>query len=55
MLIQFYDVAAVFVYCGIVTFIILKVIDHGRSACASRTEVEVEGLDINLHGETVHG
>src|SRR2546430_4485429 len=27
MLIQFYDVAAVFLYCGIVTFIILKVID----------------------------
>ena len=27
MLIQFYDVAGVFVYCGIVTFIILKVID----------------------------
>ena len=27
MLIQFYDVAAVFVYCAIVTFIILKVID----------------------------
>ena len=27
MLIQFYDVAAIFVYCGIVTFIILKAID----------------------------
>jgi len=23
--------------------------------CAYRPEVEVEGLDINLHGETVHG
>ena len=53
MLIQFYDVAAVFLYCGIVTFIILKVIDMIVGLRVSR-EVEVEGLDINLHGETVH-
>ena len=53
MLIQFYDVAAVFVYCGIVTFIILKVIDMIVGLRVS-PEVEVEGLDINLHGETVH-
>ena len=54
MLIQFYDVAAVFVYCAIATFIILKVIDMIIGLRVSR-EVEVEGLDINLHGETVHG
>jgi Amt family ammonium transporter len=53
MLIQFYDVAAVFVYCGIVTFIILKIIDLVIGLRVS-PEVEVEGLDINLHGETVH-
>jgi ammonium transporter, Amt family len=53
MLIQFYDVAAVFLYCGIVTFIILKVIDVVVGLRVS-PEVEVEGLDINLHGETVH-
>ncbi|HEX4634972.1 MAG TPA: ammonium transporter [Rhizomicrobium sp.] len=53
MLIQFYDVAAVFVYCGIMTFIILKVIDMIVGLRVS-PEVEVEGLDINLHGETVH-
>ena len=53
MLIQFYDVAGVFVYCGIVTFIILKVIDMVVGLRVS-AEVEVEGLDINLHGETVH-
>jgi Amt family ammonium transporter len=53
MLIQFYDVAAVFVYCGIMTFIILKVIDLIIGLRVS-PEVEVEGLDINLHGETVH-
>jgi len=54
MLIQFYDVAAVFVYCGIGTFIILKVIDMIVGIRVSQ-EVEVEGLDINLHGETIHG
>ncbi|MGH6870641.1 MAG: ammonium transporter [Rhizomicrobium sp.] len=54
MLIQFYDVAAVFVYCGIGTFIILKAIDLVIGLRVSR-DVEVEGLDINLHGETVHG
>ena len=54
MWIQFVDVAAVFVYCGIGTFIILKVIDLIIGLRVS-PEVEVEGLDINLHGETVHG
>ena len=53
MLIQFYDVAAVFLYCAIVTFIILKVIDIVVGLRVS-PEVEREGLDINLHGETVH-
>ena len=54
MLIQFYDVAAVFVYCGVLTFVILKLIDVTIGLRVSK-EVEVEGLDINLHGETVHG
>jgi len=53
MLIQFYDVAGVFVYDAIVTFIILKIIDIIVGLRVS-PEVEVEGLDINLHGETVH-
>jgi Amt family ammonium transporter len=53
MLIQFYDVGAVFLYCGAVTFVILKVIDMIVGLRVS-PEVEVEGLDINLHGETVH-
>ncbi|MGB8366103.1 MAG: ammonium transporter [Rhizomicrobium sp.] len=53
MLIQFYDVAAVFVYCAVGTFIILKIIDIvvGLRVPA---EVEIEGLDFVLHGETVH-
>ncbi len=54
MIIQLEDVGGVFVYCAIVTFIILKVIDLIVGLRVS-PEVEVEGLDINLHGETVHG
>jgi len=53
MLIQFYDVAGTFVYCAIGTAIILKVIDLVIGLRVSK-EVEVEGLDINLHGEIVH-
>jgi len=54
MLVQFYDVAGTFVYCAVVTFVILKVIDLVIGLRVSK-EVEVEGLDINLHGEVVHG
>ncbi|MEO8300350.1 MAG: ammonium transporter [Rhizomicrobium sp.] len=53
MLIQFYDVAITFVYCGVVTFLILKAVDLVVGLRVP-PEVEVEGLDINLHGETVH-
>ncbi|HKY19441.1 MAG TPA: ammonium transporter [Rhizomicrobium sp.] len=53
MLIQFYDVGITFVYCGVVTFIILKAVDV-IVGLRVPPEVEVEGLDINLHGETVH-
>ncbi len=53
MLLQLEDVGAVFIYCAIMTFIILKVIDLVIGLRVS-AEVEVEGLDINLHGETVH-
>jgi Amt family ammonium transporter len=52
MLIQVYDVLGVFVYCAIGTFIILKIIDAIIGLRVSK-EVEVEGLDINLHGEVV--
>jgi Amt family ammonium transporter len=53
MILQLEDVGAVFIYCAIGTFIILKVIDLVIGLRVS-PEVEVEGLDINLHGETVH-
>jgi Amt family ammonium transporter len=52
--IQFADVGITFGYCAVVTFIILKVIDLVIGLRVP-PEVEVEGLDINLHGETVHG
>ncbi|HEX3365450.1 ammonium transporter, partial [Phenylobacterium sp.] len=54
MVLQFYDVGATFLYCGIVTFVILLVIKYTIGLRVSE-EVEVEGLDINLHGEIVHG
>ena len=54
MALQFYDVAATFAYCAIVTFLILKVLDLTLGLRVS-AEVEIEGLDFNLHGETVHG
>jgi len=40
-------------WCAIATFVILKVID-ALIGLRVTTEEEVEGLDINLHGETVH-
>jgi ammonium transporter, Amt family len=43
----------VFVYCAIGTYIILKILDATIGLRVKR-DVEVEGLDINLHGETVH-
>ena len=52
MLVQLYDVLGTFIWSGVGTFIILKVIDMTMGLRVSK-EVEVEGLDINLHGETV--
>ena len=52
MWIQFIDVAGTFVYCAIATWIILKIIDAVIGLRVSK-EIEVEGLDINLHGEVV--
>ena len=40
-------------WCAIATFVILKVVD-ALIGLRVTTEEEVEGLDINLHGETVH-
>ncbi len=40
-------------WCAVATFIILKVVD-ALIGLRVTTEEEVEGLDINLHGETIH-
>jgi Amt family ammonium transporter len=50
---QILGVLYTFVYCAIVTFVILKIVDMTVGLRVKR-DVEVEGLDINLHGETVH-
>jgi ammonium transporter, Amt family len=52
MILQLYDVGATFAYCAVVTFVILLVIKYTIGLRVSE-EVEVEGLDINLHGEVV--
>jgi len=52
MILQLIDVVAVFVYCGIGTFIILAVLKYTIGIRVSE-DVEIEGLDINLHGEVI--
>ncbi len=52
MLIQLYDVLGTFAYSAIVTWLILKVVDLMVGLRVS-AEVEVEGLNVNLHGESV--
>jgi Amt family ammonium transporter len=54
MRLQLIDVAAVFVFCGVGTFIILAILKYTIGIRVSE-DVEVEGLDINLHGEVVQG
>jgi Amt family ammonium transporter len=51
--IQFEGTIATIVWCGVVTWVILKVVDMIVGLRVTK-EVEVEGLDINLHGEIVH-
>jgi Amt family ammonium transporter len=50
---QIEGVIATILYCGVVSFILLKVVDMIVGLRVTR-DIEVEGLDINLHGETVH-
>jgi Amt family ammonium transporter len=53
VLTQLYGCLGTIIWCGVATFIILKVVDVIIGLRVSE-EVEVEGLDINLHGETMH-
>jgi Amt family ammonium transporter len=54
MALQFEDVGATFAYCAVVTFLILLALKYTIGIRVSEA-VEEEGLDINLHGEIVHG
>ena len=51
---QLIDVGAVFAFSAIGTFLILAVLKYTIGIRVSE-DVEVEGLDINLHGEVVQG
>jgi Amt family ammonium transporter len=53
VLTQLWGTLVVIAWCAIATFIILKVVD-ALIGLRVTNEEEVEGLDINLHGETVH-
>ena len=49
---QAYGIGATIVYCAVATFIVLKVID-AAIGLRVETEIERDGLDLGLHGETV--
>jgi len=50
---QFVGIISTIAYCGAVTFVILKVLEM-TVGLRVEEQVEIEGLDINLHGEVVH-
>jgi ammonium transporter, Amt family len=52
LLIQFEGIVIVATWCAIVSFAILKVIDLTIGLRVSK-DIEIEGLDLNLHGEVV--
>jgi Amt family ammonium transporter len=49
---QFYGVATTIVYDAVVSFILLKIVDWTIGLRVSQ-DVERDGLDIALHGESV--
>lgn len=51
--IQVKGLGATVAWSGIATFVILKAIDLTIGLRVSK-DIEIEGLDINLHGETLH-
>ncbi|MCH7957378.1 MAG: ammonium transporter [Proteobacteria bacterium] len=53
ILTQLEGIAVTIVYCGVVSFVLLKIIGAVMGLRVD-DETEVGGLDINLHGEVVH-
>ena len=51
--IQIQGVIATIVYCGAGSYLLLKIIDFTMGLRVTEEE-EIEGLDINLHGERIH-
>ena len=52
ILLQIEGIAATIIYCAITTFVILKIIGWTMGLRVDE-ETEINGLDYNLHGETV--
>lgn len=53
VLTQVYGVLVTVIYCGIVSFVLLKIVD-ALIGLRVDAEAEREGLDLRLHGEAVH-
>ncbi|MBS0222270.1 MAG: ammonium transporter [Proteobacteria bacterium] len=53
VLTQLWGCLVTMAWCAVATFVILKIIDLAIGLRVTAEE-EIEGLDINLHGETVH-
>ena len=53
VLIQLEGIAVTIAYCGVMSFVLLKIIGAVMGLRVD-DETEVGGLDINLHGEVVH-
>ncbi len=52
VIVQFEGIIATIIYCAIITFVILKLIDWTMGLRVDE-ETEIGGLDSNLHGETI--
>ena len=52
VIVQLEGIVGTIIYCGIVTFIILKIIDAVMGLRVDE-EAEIAGLDFNLHGESI--
>jgi Amt family ammonium transporter len=52
VLTQIYGIAATIIYCGVASFILLKIVDAVIGLRVD-ADVEREGLDLPVHGETV--
>ncbi|TMJ30905.1 MAG: ammonium transporter [Alphaproteobacteria bacterium] len=53
VLTQLWGALVCIAWCALATFVILKIVD-ALIGLRVTSEEEIEGLDINLHGETVH-